>query len=477
MKKRIVHILVFVVFLVVGFIYLNKVFSTHHIYNNTFNDFRKVSKKDDIDILFLGSSHVYTAYNPLIINNVTKLVTYNLGSDGQRLPITNLVFEKVIKHSKPKLAIVEIYEPSLKYPKENKVQGFQLRALDHISNFSIKKLKKTIKTYDKKEFLGVYSPLIRNHRSWNKLNFLQLNREDSLNNPHYFYYNGFFGRDYVLSENNEKFKTFKNIEIDTNLSKKLISKIDRKTIKEFVNIANENGIKVLVITSPYLRARYEDYPFFDALNRVCSQLNVPYLNLNNYYNEMNLEFYDFSDPLHLNSYGAYKASHFIADYIAKNYILQNPNYKTSEIEKIKLNEFNSKYSPNSIKTFSLPYKANLKDNIVINELKIKKINETYFGTILFKDYYEIREVLNKYKVGVHIRPRVSDTMLLKSISKENGRNFDLADFYLKDQGKNSVTFRFDSEINNIEELKFFLYDADGYKGVVGDPLIINDISF
>src|SRR5690606_12566507 len=128
---------------IIGFIYLNKVFITQNHFNNTTSEFERLSKETNIDLIFYGSSHVYTAYNPLIFNDINKTISYNLGSDALKMEFTDLVFIESIKETKPKLVVLELYPASFSELKGNEMdKGFQLRALDFSSNLSIKKFKK-----------------------------------------------------------------------------------------------------------------------------------------------------------------------------------------------------------------------------------------------------------------------------------------------------------------------------------------------
>ena len=41
--------------------------------------------KENIDIVFIGSSHVYRSYDPKLANRILGLRTYNVGSSGQNM--------------------------------------------------------------------------------------------------------------------------------------------------------------------------------------------------------------------------------------------------------------------------------------------------------------------------------------------------------------------------------------------------------
>src|SRR5690606_553524 len=138
---------------------------------NTTEDFKELAKKTNIDIVFFGSSHIYTAFNPLVINKNCDLISYNLASDALLLPITDLVLNESLKYTKPKLIVLEIYSAGFANPITKSQKGHQLRALDFVSNFSIEKIYRVGKLYENNEFLGAFSPLIRNHNEWNNVNY------------------------------------------------------------------------------------------------------------------------------------------------------------------------------------------------------------------------------------------------------------------------------------------------------------------
>ncbi len=212
MKKRIISIILLVIILIVSYIYLNKVFASSHRYVNTIEDFNELTEQTNIDIVFYGTSHSYTCYNPLIVNNITETTSYNLGSDALLMSLTDLVLEESLKKTTPKLIILEVYKGTITTPTDSKEsKGFQLRALDLVSNFSIKKQKEIIRLFNKNEYLGALSPLIRNHKDWNEKNYFSFSKRTSFTLED-FYYGGYVGYGKVMDEVNykQKFDDFRN---------------------------------------------------------------------------------------------------------------------------------------------------------------------------------------------------------------------------------------------------------------------------
>ena len=59
---------IFLLSLVLGAAYLERVFTTENHFNNTMADYEKGLDSLPIDVMIFGSSHAFTAYNPLVID-------------------------------------------------------------------------------------------------------------------------------------------------------------------------------------------------------------------------------------------------------------------------------------------------------------------------------------------------------------------------------------------------------------------------
>src|SRR5690606_28589414 len=186
MKKLFSIIIFFSIFLLV-FSHLNKIFIEKDDYYNSLQDFEKLSKRTNIDVLFLGSSHTNTVYNPLIINELCKTISFNLGAKALRLPITNLVFEEAVTQTNPRLVVLEVHHASMKYPTDDEIKSFQLAPLTFIPNYSLKKIKTVYDIYGEKEVLSAKFPLIKNHCDWNKISLSNTDKRKKVDTINFFY--------------------------------------------------------------------------------------------------------------------------------------------------------------------------------------------------------------------------------------------------------------------------------------------------
>ena len=66
--------------------------------------------------------------------------SHNFGCGGQRLLLTNIFLEQLIKDSKPKVIILDLFWGSFDYPDSDLEKGLQLATIDELK-FSLKKIQ------------------------------------------------------------------------------------------------------------------------------------------------------------------------------------------------------------------------------------------------------------------------------------------------------------------------------------------------
>ena len=63
----------------------------------------------DMDVLFLGNSHVVNAYFPMELWNDYGITSYNMGGHENYIPTTYWVLENALNYAKPKVVVVDCY--------------------------------------------------------------------------------------------------------------------------------------------------------------------------------------------------------------------------------------------------------------------------------------------------------------------------------------------------------------------------------
>lgn len=478
MKRRSVAIVVFVCLLTASFVYLNKVFCTTNNFNNTFSDFKKLTKQTNVDVVFYGTSHSYTAFNPEVINHDCKTISYNLGSGAQQLPFTELLLTETKKRTSPELVVIEVYPKSLKKDFTEKDKGYQLYVLDKIPFYRKEKFIASIKYFNRQELLGVYSSAIRNHKKWRNVNYLDFNRLSQLDNFMY-YHSGFFGRYEVMdSLKGLTYRDFKTKAFENNDSGLLIDPKIEKEIVGIIKTAKDISNQVLIVTAPELLSKYTwDKDFYDSLERICYQNNVRYLNLNIYYGDIGLTLKDFQDPSHLNIVGADKTSKYIASYINANYKLpsrsKEPIWDTlSSNYSNYLNDFIT----NNDAFFSKALEQPLLPNVLLKDIALKRRGDQYQVALNFHITEELLKDMDKYNLAFYIIPQEDNRHLVSEKNALKNNNFDAAYISLEKVIRKGF-FNLNSKIENVEKIEFFLFDKKEYNGTLGEKIILEEVCF
>ncbi len=72
-------------------------------------DFLDLAKNDQIDVLFIGSSHVINAINPVVLFDKYGISSYNMGGHGSVMQATYWELREALQYTKPKCVVVDTF--------------------------------------------------------------------------------------------------------------------------------------------------------------------------------------------------------------------------------------------------------------------------------------------------------------------------------------------------------------------------------
>ena len=75
---------------------------------STYSDFYDL-KKNTVDVLFLGSSHAASSFNPQVIYDSYGITSYNLGCEQQSIFMSYYWLKEALKYQSPSLVVLETY--------------------------------------------------------------------------------------------------------------------------------------------------------------------------------------------------------------------------------------------------------------------------------------------------------------------------------------------------------------------------------
>lgn len=330
-KKFIKKLLLFAVIFCLLFIQFTKLFIiTNTTLQGTLNSFYAL-EDNSLDILFIGSCHMYSTVMPMLLYDEQKLTGHLAATPGQDIPTSYFFMKEALKTQQPELIFVDVYAIN----RESTYLSEQIFTEDTYASFgalapSREKIEYILEyPYDVKR-LEMFVPFLKFHNRWTSLtpsDFQSFPDEILLEKGWFPYWNVLtempsddlfdsfrFTHAYQYEEYDRGF--FYNDVTD-------VSNLDEITLEyldKIVELADSKNISLCFLISPY-SMEPEEAEKFNALKQYARQLNIPVLdfNDNDIIEQLQLTYSDMTDYEHVNAYGAMKITDYISDFIKENY--------------------------------------------------------------------------------------------------------------------------------------------------------------
>ncbi len=296
-----------VIFLIVS---LNLIFTPKYIYEN--QDGRITAEfyreKLDTDIIFVGSSTVYSGVSPIVLWEEYGFTSYNRSNASQPMWTSYYMIEDAIECHKPKLVVLDI--GFIKYWDTYAEEPANRKAIDGM-RFSKTKLKCIEAAKDTDEKLSDYLfPVFRFHTRWK-----ELSPEDFLyayyNKP--VTYNGFL-MDFRTTEKLPERDGYL-LKDNTELGKRNIS-----YLRETIELCRREGVQIMLMKMPSYSDNWSsDYD--RQIGKIASEYEITYINFDSCSAGIGLDYRKHSpdEGSHLNTPGAELFTSYLGNYIDSAY--------------------------------------------------------------------------------------------------------------------------------------------------------------
>ena len=330
-----VKALVFILLLVPAIIFLGNKYSTAstenqiNTYNlNRWNEFYALPK-DNLDIVFLGSSHSYCTFDPEIIDSKLGTSSYQLGMPLQHLDSTYYTMREVLNYQHPQLAVVEVYWDMLDDEFELTQAGYLFQVMknkdlekEYINEVfplaeKVKYLNSSMR-YQADYFAYRTSELKKSIESRFGVTMPATQRQEGTEE---YRSKGYTYCDYnMLPDEFDKTNQFKGLDG----AQWQPDETQVKYLTKLVELCRDNNVDVIFVTAPIANVSMDyikNYNLIhDKVQEIANTLNVPYLDYNYINGENNLLTNDnFRDDAHLNHSGVEIVDNNFAHWLALNY--------------------------------------------------------------------------------------------------------------------------------------------------------------
>lgn len=324
--KKIVSSLVVVVITLLGLFFISDLLEDK-TGRNTYQTFQEVG--EDIDVLYLGSSHIRQDIFPIEMWNDYGIAGYTVGYSAYRIPMNYWVLKEALLYSEPKLVVVDVYllsEVALAGNEEVLHTFFDGFPLSKTKIDAVRDLNYTLE--GKTNQLDLLFNFSRYHNRWNDIE--QADFKSSRN----------VARGAIrYAEINHK--EFQNELIPMDVITENYN-ISMEYLEKIIQLAKEEGIEILLVSLPQ-PSTVEAQAYYNYCYKLAEKYEINYLDMSRVEGLVNyrVDLVDFNSAEereeiyrrdnqyleesvydnngHLNVSGANKVSVYLGKYIMDNY--------------------------------------------------------------------------------------------------------------------------------------------------------------
>ena len=268
--------------------------------------------KEDIDVVTIGSSNLTRYYIPLQAYADYGFTSYNYATSSGRGTLLRYYIEEVEKYQSPKLYVVNIGGiDNVGIISESGLRNWS-DSLSILNATRIKGINKYIQSLNREDIpedcdiLSYYFDIAKYHAN-RKILGKELQYEVN------------FGKYDCIDKGFDVITSVHPFDTtESCVESRDLSEIESKTLTDLLDYCDNIGINVLFIFSPAPISE----PIINAASKMIQDRGFTVLNLNDYYEEMGIDFStDYADAGHVNYIGAEKVTDFLGKYLKENYEL------------------------------------------------------------------------------------------------------------------------------------------------------------
>lgn len=285
--------------------------------------------KNSIDMVFLGSSHSYCTFDPLIVDKGLGTNSYQLGMPLQHLDSTYYTLREVLNYQKPRDVVLEVYWDMLDDDFELTQAGylFQVMKNKDLEKEYIKevfplseKVKYSINIFRYQADYFAYRNTRLKEKIENKTGVYTPAAEKQTGIEKYRS-KGYTYCDYnMLPDEYDKTNQFKN----TDGKQWEASSVQLKYLNKIIELCENENIRLTFVTAPVANVSLdfiENYnDIHDFIQKIADENNIKYLDYNVVNkNEGLFKNENFRDDAHLNHSGVEIADEYFINWYNLNY--------------------------------------------------------------------------------------------------------------------------------------------------------------
>lgn len=280
---------------------------------------------ENIDTLFLGSSHCFRAYDPQLFKELTGKTAFNLGSSSQNYDTSYYLLREAARYYDLKTVYLDMHYKFLFIDKKDR-DLVQANIISDYMRFSLNKLEFLLSTSEADEYTNRFLPFRRNWQQLGDLSYIRSVWEKKQTERYREYEpvvledERYVGRGFVWSDaelNADEITWWDNFtDVPEDMDSDVTYTLDY--IERIVEFCREEGIRLVFVTAPSFDRYLEEIGPYDLAHQYIQELadgwGILYLDFNLCRDEyLNLGQESYLDVDHLNGRGAEALTRLLAE--------------------------------------------------------------------------------------------------------------------------------------------------------------------
>ena len=383
---------------------------------NAFYDF---TEWNNVDVILVGNSHLYTGINPKTLSNYLGVNSFILASPGTNIADSYYCLVEALKKTKPSIVVVETY--GINQADNHELKGGALS--DQFKSFSARKdfwikIKSSPELFTIGNIPYAWSNTLRNHR------FLFTNKEQIKKNKkeddeviQKKLYLGRYAR-FKTGITDSLLNIYKTKGAPVDGKKYQLSDQNKTYVKKIVELCEEENIKLVFLTLPMYQEHVSNYKIWrERLNNELSQYKLPWIDLQlpEYNDQFTVHCFEntYNTNQHMTYNGSLLASYMLGDFINKQYPNVLPSRKGDQNWKNLFygeEGYFDNNSPRQTDNENMVLAKNVQaSNIIIEEINFIKVKNNYL-------------VVAKIPINPTLANEIKNYILRISINFSEGNN-------------------------------------------------------
>lgn len=296
---------------------------------NSFYEFNTKVNNNTVDVLCVGSSHMYCGINPVQLWEDYGIAAYDLAAGSQGIWFSYFYIKEAMKTQNPKVVVLDAYTVP------TRVEYFPPKARANFLNMPLSNDKwKALEVAEDEEKWDTFWRFPVTHTRYNLLKKNDFNPWGNMDNS----FLGYHYESRIVPYEPGKVLDVKYVTETSTISEKAETYL-RKTIE----LCQKEGVQVILMNAPWPDITKERQEQYNYVQQIADEYEIPFFNGCLLNEEVGMDYTvdSMGDWGHLNYSGVTKWTRYIGDYLSANYDLPDhrgdKTYEVWEQETVKLN--------------------------------------------------------------------------------------------------------------------------------------------